>query len=309
MLNLNHLYYFYVAAENRTITNAAKILGIAQPSLTSQIKLLEQSMDRALFRRSGRNVFLTVDGERLYRLCKPIFDSVFELERRMKQKTDSHRLQLRIGFTEQIEGVFVEELVSQILSFKNWKVRPKLIVTSGKKELLVNQLKAHELDLAFSNTGTSDPEIVAIQQFEMPVGLYVSASAFKKNPRKTAREFLTDPHFGLALPNFQLRLRHEIDDYLENQGIKNAIFFESDTLALVTRAVIDHVGIGFFPKPYMQEEEKLKRVVCISGRTPLWHHSLYLLSHLRFEQTPVITEMIRSIRKHFSIVEHAKTTK
>ncbi|MBC7398259.1 MAG: substrate-binding domain-containing protein, partial [Bdellovibrionales bacterium] len=179
----------------------------------------------------------------------------------------------------------------------------------GRKELLVNQLKAHELDLAFSNTGTSDPEIVAIQQFQLPVGLYVSTRERKKYPKKSARDFLTDPSIGFALPNFQLRLRYEIDDYLESQGIKNTVFFESDTLALVTRAVVDHVGIGFFPKPYMQEDEKLKQVVCISGREPLWHHSLYLLSHLRFEQTPVIREMILSIRKHFSIVEHSKAAK
>ena len=309
MLNLNHLYYFYIAAENKTITNSARILGIAQPSLSSHIKLLESSLDRTLFRKSGRNVFLTLEGERLYKLCQPVFTGVAELERKMKQKNITHSFQLRIGFTEQIEGVFIEELVSHMLSFKKWPSRPKLIVTTGRKEQLVQSLKGHELDLAFSNTGTSDPEIVSIQQFQMPVGLYVSAKERKRNPKKSAREFLSDPNFGFAIPNFQLRHRHEIDDYLERENVKNLIFFDSDTLALVTRAVIDDVGMGFFPKPYMQEEESLKRVVCVSGKQPLWHHSLHLLSHLRFEQTPAIREMIASIRKQFSIVEHAESTK
>lgn len=309
MLNLNHLYYFYVAAESKTITNAAHILGIAQPSLTSQIKLLEQSMECSLFRRSGRNVFLTLEGERLLKLCKPVYSAVADLERKMKQKNSLHPLQLRIGFTEQIEGVFVEELVSHILSFKKWATRPKLMVTTGRKEQLIQHLKSHELDLAFSNTATSDPEIVSIQQFHMPVALYVSAKERKRNPRKTMRDYLGDPAFGFALPNFQVRLRHEIDDYLEKEGVKKSIFFESDTLSLVTRAVIDDVGIGFFPKPYMQDDENLRRVVNVSGKEPLWHHSLHLLSHLRFEQTPALREMIASIRKQFSIVEHAESTK
>ena len=309
MLNLNHLYYFCVSAENKTITNASKILSISQPALSTQIKLLETQIGCKLFRKSGRNVFLSLEGEKLYRLCKPIFESLSDLERRMQNASPLASLQLRIGFTEQIEGVFVEELVSQILSFKKWDHRPKLQVTCGKKEALVNQLKAHEIDLAFSNTSTADPEIIVVQKFQMPVGLYISTRERNKFPNKVRRDFLTDPDFGLVLPNPQLRLRHEIDEFLEQKKIKKPVYFESDTLALVTRAVIDHVGMGFFPKPYLQDEEKLKRVICLSGPTPLWHHSLYVLSHLRFEQTPAIQEMILTIRKHFSIVEHAKTTK
>jgi DNA-binding transcriptional LysR family regulator len=299
MLNLNHLYYFYVAAQHKTITNAAKSIGISQPSLTSQIKLLEGQIERPLFRKTGRNVFLTLEGERLFKLCKPIFESVSELERKMHQQHTSHA-NLRIGFTEQIEGMFIAELVSQIIAFKKWPTPPKLSVTCAKKEQILNQLKAHEIDLAFTNTSTTDPEIDTVQHFKVPVGLYLSKERHRREGKKSFSEVMKSREMGLVLPNMQVRLRHEIDEYLEKQKIKKHVLFESDTLSLVTRAVVDHVGLGFFPKPYMLEEEKLNQVVCISGKSNLWHHSLYLISHHHFEQTPTIKEMITMIRKFFN---------
>jgi DNA-binding transcriptional LysR family regulator len=299
MLNLNHLYYFYVAAQHKTITNAAKSIGISQPSLTSQIKLLEGQLDRALFRRTGRNVFLTLDGERLFKLTQPIFEAVSELERKVHQQQHSTHATLRIGFTEQIEGMFIAELVSKIIAFKKWTNPPKLIITCAKKEQIVNQLKANEIDLAFANSNTADPEIETIQHFRVPVGVYLSKDQMKKVGKKTFNDLMKDRTLGLALPNSQVRLRHEIDDYLEQQKIKKHVLFESDTLSLVTRAVVDHVGLGFFPKPYMAEEEKLNQVVCVSGKTNLWNHSMYLISHHQFEQTETIKEMIIMIRKIF----------
>lgn len=300
MLNLNHLYYFYVAAQHKTITNAAKSIGISQPSLTSQIKLLEGQIDRALFRKTGRNVFLTLEGERLFKLCKPIFESVSELERKVHQVQDTHQRTLRIGFTEQIEGMFIAELVSQIINFKKWPNPPKLSVISARKEQILQQLRAHELDLAFTNTSTTDPEIEVVQHFKVPVGAYVSKEILKKAKKKALTDLMKGPELGLVLPNMQVRLRHEIDDHLEKQKIKKHVLFESDSISLVTRAVVDHVGLGFFPKPYMVEEEKLNQVVCVSGKAGLWNHSLYLISHHHFEQTPAIKEMITMIRKFFN---------
>jgi len=300
MLNLNHLYYFYVAAQHKTITNAAKSIGISQPSLTSQIKLLEGQIERPLFRKTGRNVFLTLEGERLFKLCKPIFEAVSELERKMHQTQNVGHGTLKVGFTEQIEGMFIAELVSQIISFKKWPTPPKLSVICANKEKILNQLKSHEIDIAFANTNTAEPEIDIIQHFKVPVGAYLSRQQLKRIGKKSLSDLMKNPNVGLVLPNMQVRLRHEIDDYLERQKIKKPILFESDTLSLVTRAVVDHLGLGFFPKPYMLEEEKLGQVACVSGKTALWNHSLYLISHQRFEQTPVIKDMIAMIRKFFN---------
>ena len=51
MYNFNHLYYFYVTAKSGGVNAAAQHLRISQPSLSSQLKVLERSLDLRLFEK------------------------------------------------------------------------------------------------------------------------------------------------------------------------------------------------------------------------------------------------------------------
>jgi LysR family transcriptional regulator, nitrogen assimilation regulatory protein len=64
-MDTHRLKYFQRIAEERSITRAAKLLGIAQPALSRQLQLLEEDLGVALFRRTRRGVELTAAGERL----------------------------------------------------------------------------------------------------------------------------------------------------------------------------------------------------------------------------------------------------
>jgi LysR family transcriptional activator of nhaA len=296
MLNLNHLYYFYTAAQHRTITQAAKAVGISQPSLTSQIKLLESQIEKSLFRRAGRNVLLTLEGEKLLKLCKPIFDSVADLEKKIHLESHTpNARRLRVGFTEHIEGTFVADMVSNLLTQKDVQFQ----VSSAKKETLFHQLQHHEIDLGISNTGSNDSDIEVLQHIKMPVGLYGSKKALKNKVGKNWLETLRKNNFGFALPGNQVRLRHEINEFLETHPLKNKLVFESDTLSLVSRAVIDGAGIGFFPKPYLALEETEGKVICLSGKTSLWEHSLFITGHQHAEKTPLIRETLSLMKEYF----------
>ncbi len=78
MFNYNHLYYFYVTAKLGGVSNAAKYLHISQPSLSSQLKVFEGSIDKKLFEKKGRKLQLTPEGERAFIYSKKIFDVAAE---------------------------------------------------------------------------------------------------------------------------------------------------------------------------------------------------------------------------------------
>ena len=65
------LSYFLAVCEHCGISKAASAIGVAQPALTRQIKLLEQELDIQLFRRSGRSAEPTDAARHLMERIKP----------------------------------------------------------------------------------------------------------------------------------------------------------------------------------------------------------------------------------------------
>lgn len=67
------LQYFAILSQELHFTKAAEKLGITQPTLSQQIRLLENSLDTVLFRRMGKKIELTESGEILLEHVKKFF--------------------------------------------------------------------------------------------------------------------------------------------------------------------------------------------------------------------------------------------
>ena len=72
-LNYHHLYYFWVVAKEGTITAACKQLRLAQPTVSAQLRVLEETLGVKLFTRTGRQLQLTERGRLVYRRADEIF--------------------------------------------------------------------------------------------------------------------------------------------------------------------------------------------------------------------------------------------
>jgi DNA-binding transcriptional LysR family regulator len=77
--SLDLLRGFVAAARRMSITQAADDLFLTQSAVSRQIRTLEEQVGVALLRRSHRAIALTVEGERLFRLCDPWFEQLGEL--------------------------------------------------------------------------------------------------------------------------------------------------------------------------------------------------------------------------------------
>ena len=95
MYNFNHLYYFYITAKSGGVTAAAAHLRISQPSLSSQLKVLERALDVKLFQKVGRNNELTQAGSVIYGFCR----RMFELSEEMGEQISRGFLPLPAGLT------------------------------------------------------------------------------------------------------------------------------------------------------------------------------------------------------------------
>lgn len=71
-MNIKHLSAFLTVADSRSFTQAARLLGLAQPTVTARIKSLEQTLETPLLHRTAGGARLTPAGRRLHRYARRI---------------------------------------------------------------------------------------------------------------------------------------------------------------------------------------------------------------------------------------------
>ena len=112
MLNLNQLRVFYHAAKNLNYTVAAGKLFITQPAVTAQMKALEAACNLKLFRKKGRNLFLTDEGQTLFGYTEKIFKYEKEIENAIADMHELKRGVLSLGTTKAYARYFMPLMLS-----------------------------------------------------------------------------------------------------------------------------------------------------------------------------------------------------
>lgn len=300
MLNYNHLYYFYVAAKLKGVTVAARQLNTSQPSLSFQIKSLESTLKRKLFRRSGRSIELTDDGKQVYNFCKRMFDVSDELADFISGETADLRINLKIGASPELERPFIARIVSAALKQKEGDSTASVSMYSRPDDEMRISLKLHQLDLLISNFPVYDDEIKIIAFLDMPVALVAAPALAAKLGlsqsapiedalRKAARKFI--------LPAGNLKLRQEVDVFLQRKGIRPHMLFESDILSSVIRSVCDGLGVGFAPIPYIKSEVQEGLLQVYPPNDVLWSHRMTVMVGPKLKSHPFVERIVQAIRE------------
>ncbi len=94
-MDLKALAYFIAVYEKQSISSAAKACFIAQPSISSAIKHLEDALNNQLFTRHARGVVPTEAGQMLYPLAKQLLGQADAIKSVFAQK--SHTIPFRLG--------------------------------------------------------------------------------------------------------------------------------------------------------------------------------------------------------------------
>ena len=76
LLNYNHLYYFHQIAQSGSLAGASENLSVTQPTLSQQLRQLEDHFGCDLFERKGRSLELNKNGKYVYSYTKQIFGLV-----------------------------------------------------------------------------------------------------------------------------------------------------------------------------------------------------------------------------------------
>ena len=137
-----------MAAKEGSLKKAAEKLHVSQPSISEQIKELEEALGEALFRRSGRSNVLTDAGQIVFRYAEEIFGLGAELMRAVKQRPGLQSLRFYVGVADAIPKLVVNEILRPVLAMPQ---TVHIICREGKMEDLLAQLAAHRLDIVLAD--------------------------------------------------------------------------------------------------------------------------------------------------------------
>jgi LysR family transcriptional activator of nhaA len=292
-LNFNHLYYFWVVADEGSIVSASKRLNITSQTISGQISLLETRINNELFRKSGRNLQLTDTGQIVKRYADSIFALGQELSDVLRGITSTGPSELIVASASALPKATVYKILEPALAMEDDFV---LTLTEGPVESILADLAVNKVDLVLSDTQVqSNLKIKAFNHFLGSSGLTVVAP--KSLAQKYSKNFPQCLHKApLLLPTRRYAVRSRFDHWLDAREIRPKIRGQFDDSAVMKAC--GEAGFGLFFVPQIVEDIvcKMHGVIPV-GRIPEVKHDFYAISAERRVTHPAVAAICDQARK------------
>lgn len=292
-LNYHHLLYFWMVAKRGSIARACEELRLAQPTISGQLRALEESLGEKLFARQGRRLVLTEMGQVVYRYAEEIFALGSELADVLKGRPRNRPTRLVVGISDLIPKLIAYRILQPALDLKGGL---QIECYEDTPERLLTRLSAHELDLVL----TDAPAYPAARGrvFNHLLGS-CGVALFASPPlanfyRKRFPGSLTGAPF--LLPMKDSVFRQTLDQWFETRSIRPRILGEFQDTALLT--AFGQAGTGIFAAPVAIEREVRTRYrVAKLGELDMRAMEYYAISAERKIKHPAVT-LIAEVAKH-----------
>lgn len=259
-MELAQLRYFVAVARAGTFTRAAEQEGVTQPSLSQQVRKLEDSLGVPLFERRGRSVRLTQAGHRLLPQARTLLRQEAEARQSLSELRNRVTGPLAVGA---IPTVMPYWLAPQITGFQSRHVEVELHLVENITTRLIEGLQTGDLDLAIVSLPISFPDIVCSELFReellfvLPSG-HSLANLPTLDPRRIAGERLLVLREGHCFRKDTLAACR--------RGLREpGTVFESDQFSSIFALVANGFGISVAPRMAVKQANGCRHVPITGG--------------------------------------------
>jgi LysR family transcriptional activator of nhaA len=244
-LNYHHLLYFWTAAREGSVTKAAAKLRLAQPTVSAQIRRLEEALGERVFQRQGRVLVPTPTGRLVLAYADDIFALGRELQESLRGRPAAGRApQLTVGVADAVPKLVVSRLLRPVVSGPD---AMRVVCREDEPERLVALLSTHAVDVVIADAPA--PAHVRVKAFNHLLG--ESATSFFGPPEAAARLRRGFPRSlngtRVFLPTANTSLRRDLDAWFEQEGLRPQVAGEFEDSALM-KAMAESAG-AVFPGP------------------------------------------------------------
>ena len=261
---------FYMVARLGSITQAAKKLGLSQPTVTTQIRSLEGQYAVELFYRGGRRLTLTDEGARLLPMVQALLQQESDIEfflRNCGQMQGS----LRIGATSPYY------VLGLIKAFRERYPQIEVSVEIGNSQQVLEALYECRVDLAASSQPVEDARLIHLVLGRDPLVLAVHRSHPLAAQRSVALGELRN--HCLLMREAGSTTRELTEKLLRESAVTPASMLEIGSRESIREAVIRNLGVSIISRQEVPDNPEL-RVLELQG-APLIDEYLFCLKERR----------------------------
>ena len=241
-MNLRDLRYFIALAETRHFGRAAEACFVSQPTLSTQLKKLEEELGVALFERAPRNILLTPAGEQILRHAKLALSHVGTMQEIAKHTKDPESASIRLGIFPTLAPYLLPHVVPKLRKrFPNLE----LLLIEEKTEILIHQLRDGLIDAAILAEPLTEEQFESMHLFTEPFVLALPEKHPLSNQLTLGMGELEQQHLLLLEDGHCLR-----DQALEVCALSGASEkegFRATSLETLRQMVAAGVGITLLP--------------------------------------------------------------
>lgn len=245
-MELKQLEYFMAVCRELHFTRAAEKLGIAQPSLSQQIRLLEHEIGTPLFDRVGKKTIITEAGKTLLHHSYNVFHELSQAKAAISEIQGLERGTLKIGALLTVVNYL---LPPTVIGFHRSYPNVELSVLGLRTGDIYNGLLQNELDLGlvFLPMEHDDLETIPLYKQNLALAAPIDHPIAKKPFVKL--DVLKDTP-SVLLPSTYF-MRQLINEKCREQDFAPQPIMEMTTMESIVNMVCKGVGVTILPKAYL----------------------------------------------------------
>ncbi len=238
-MNLRDLKYLVALADTHHFGQAAKQCFVSQPTLSGQIKKLEEELGVTLFERSKRSVETTPLGIAIVEQARKILEQTEALRQLAASYNDPLAGPLRMGAIPTLSPYLMPLILKPL---RNTYPQMKLVLTEELTDTLLTRLGNHEIDAALLATPVENPDFESMPLFDEPFWLVHPRNHAFSQKKEIAQKDLDNADLLLLAEGHCLAEQTMKACHLQERSTQGEM---ADLRAASLETLLQMVGAGF----------------------------------------------------------------
>ena len=291
-MELRHLRYFVVLAEELHFGRAAKRLGISQPPLSQQIRALEVGLKAKLFDRTNRRVELTAAGQALLVEARATLDQAARAANIVGQAQRGEIGELKVGFAP--SAPLISPFTATVVAFRSALPGVRLVLNEQVTTEQIEALLERRLHIGFIRSPTTPdlPEaLAAVELYREPLAIFMHTNhRLAEGARAVPLKALADEPFVFFPRGSGTSLYDQVFAMCRKAGFAPRIDQEARGNATILGLVA--VGLGVSILPACLSGISVADVACRAIAPAGLPTSMWLI-HRRHDQSPASEAFVK----------------